>query len=718
MFIMGIAIVLGFVYFRVGSMQKASALENARNLAGRYSQDLRARLEVPMDAARTLAQIMQGFEQLNPEERRADFSNMIRSVLEANPDFIGVATCWEPNALDGLDAKYAGTSGHDSTGRFIPYWNRGTGSIKLEPLVDYDKEGAGDWYLIPVRTGNEAIIDPYIYSVGGKDVLMVSLVVPIKKGTKAVGMVGIDIELTTLQTLVGTIRPYGTGVSALFSNGGIVAAHFDPSRIGKQMRETEADMAGDKLGEFADAVKKAKPYEITTHSAQMKTDIEIIATPFSIGASTTPWSIAVGIPMDKVFAPVRSMFWFIVLLAVVAIVIITIVVVLLTRRLVEPIRKTVAMLKDLSEGEGDLTKRLTVKSTDEIGEMAVSFNLVLDKVRNLVVAIKGQAEVLSGVGVELASSMNETAAAVQQISANLESIKNQTINQSASVTETNSTMEQITLNIQKLDGHIDRQAASVTQSSSAIEEMLANIDSVTQTLTKNATNVTELSAASDKGRTDLGAVSTKIREVAKDSQGLLEISGVIQDIASQTNLLSMNAAIEAAHAGESGRGFAVVADEIRKLAESSGAQAKTISSMLKKIKDSVEGITFSTDAVLGQFEDIDRRIREVAEREQGIRNAMEEQGSGSKEILSAVSELNDITSQVKMGSDEMLTGSQEVIRESGNLGRISGEVAGGMNEMATGVEEISVAVNRINDISQTNKRSIEQLLAEVGKFRV
>ena len=382
------------------------------------------------------------------------------------------------------------------------------------------------------------------------------------------------------------------------------------------------------------------------------------------------------------------------------------------------IKQTVAMLKDISEGEGDLTKRLPVKSADELGELAGYFNRTLDKVRDLVVAIKRQAEALSGVGLELSSNMNETAAAVNQITANIQSIKNQTINQSASVAETNATMQRITENIQKLDGHIARQSSSVTQSSSAIEEMLANIDSVTQTLAKNAANVEELASASERGSTDLAAVSMAIRDVSSESQSLLEISSVIQAIASQTNLLSMNAAIEAAHAGDSGRGFAVVADEIRKLAESSGAQAKTVSTVLKRMKDSVEKIAKSTDAVLGQFEDINERIKAVTEREMGIRNAMDEQGQGSKEILSAVGELNDITTQVKDGSGEMLAGSQEVIQESVNLGRITEEVSGSMNEMAAGIEEIASAVNRVNDISRSNKEIIDSLNAEVSRFKV
>ncbi len=261
LFIICLATVLGFVYFRVSGMQSITALENAQNLAGRYAQDIRVQLEVPMDAARTIAQIMQGYEQLDPAERRADYNNMLKGLLESNPDFLGVWTCWEPNALDGLDAQYTGSAGSDSSGRFVPYWNRGSGSVSIEPLVDYDKAGIGDYYQIPLKTGLESIIDPFLYMVGGKDVLMTSVVVPIKKNGTVVGVAGIDIAVSNIQTLVQEIKPYETGVAALFSNGGIVAAHFDPSRIGKQMRETEMDMAGDNLGNFADAVKQGSMYE-------------------------------------------------------------------------------------------------------------------------------------------------------------------------------------------------------------------------------------------------------------------------------------------------------------------------------------------------------------------------------------------------------------------------------------------------------------------------
>jgi methyl-accepting chemotaxis protein len=248
--------------------------------------------------------------------------------------------------------------------------------------------------------------------------------------------------------------------------------------------------------------------------------------------------------------------------------------------------------------------------------------------------------------------------------------------------------------------------------------MLANIQSVTQTLVKNGTNVKDLADSSEVGRSGLQDVAADIQQIARDSEGLLEINSVMENIASQTNLLSMNAAIEAAHAGEAGKGFAVVADEIRKLAESSSEQSKTISSVLKKIKDSIDKITKSTDNVLNKFEAIDGGVRTVSDQEENIRNAMEEQSAGSQQILEAISKLNEITGHVKSGSDEMLEGSKQVISESKNLANLTQELENGMNEMATGAEQINIAVNRVNEISLQNKQSIDSLVEEVSKFKV
>jgi len=180
----------------------------------------------------------------------------------------------------------------------------------------------------------------------------------------------------------------------------------------------------------------------------------------------------------------------------------------------------------------------------------------------------------------------------------------------------------------------------------------------------------------------------------------------------------MNAAIEAAHAGETGKGFAVVAGEIRKLAESASHQSKTISDVLKKIKTSIDIITGSTNTALEKFQAVDERVRAVSEQETNIHSAMEEQGHGSRQILEAVGRLNELTQMVKRGSIEMLEGSKGVITESRSLEGITAEISNGMNEMANGAGQINSAVSQVQAISKTNKDSIDSLFAEVSRFKV
>ncbi|HNY21627.1 MAG TPA: methyl-accepting chemotaxis protein, partial [Treponemataceae bacterium] len=369
------------------------------------------------------------------------------------------------------------------------------------------------------------------------------------------------------------------------------------------------------------------------------------------------------------------------------------------RSIGKPLEATVAILKNISEGDGDLTARLDVSSKDEIGDTARYFNLTFGKIGKLVTLVQGQSATLRDVGLRLSSNMTETAAAINEITANIQSIKNQTINQSASVTETSATMEQISRGIDSLNRLIDEQAANVTESSASVEQMMANIASVAKTLARNTDNIKRLGESSEAGKTVLTEITVAIRQVAKESEGLMEISRVIQNIASQTNLLSMNAAVEAAHAGDSGRGFAVVADEIRKLAESSNSQTKTIDSVLKKIKDSMASIIGFSEDVVSKFTAIEDDVRTVADQEEGIRRAMEEQAEGSKQVLEAITTLNDITQKVQASSFEMLTGSNQVAKESRNMNAITQEITGGMNEMASGAEQVSVAINAVNELS-------------------
>jgi methyl-accepting chemotaxis protein len=365
-----------------------------------------------------------------------------------------------------------------------------------------------------------------------------------------------------------------------------------------------------------------------------------------------------------------------------------------------------------------MTRRLKLHQKDEIGTLGEFFNLTFEKMRELLVGIKGKAFTLLDTGDELASYMQKTGADIEKVNTNIQGVRGQILSQSDKVNSAANSMEHIINGLDKLNEHIAIQTESVSQSSSAIEEMLANIQSVTHTLVKNTENITSLTESSDAGRADLQKVSTDIQEIARESEGLLEINLVMQTIASQTNLLSMNAAIEAAHAGESGRGFAVVADEIRKLAENSSKQSKTISAVLKKIKLSIDTITKSTSVVLERFGAIEHEVETVSNQETQIRNAMEEQGIGSRSILEAITQLNSVTDLVRKAASDMATGSKEVQNQSRDLKMITAEVAGSMDEMTQSVDHITDAVTRVKEISHENKENIGALSKDISKFKV
>ena len=405
-----------------------------------------------------------------------------------------------------------------------------------------------------------------------------------------------------------------------------------------------------------------------------------------------------------------------IILSAIGLLILGVVLFVYIRRLIKPVTLLTQTINDTADG--DLTKRLPEQGNDEIAEASRSFNKTMEELRKMITAIKGQSGILSEIGDNLAINMTTTASAMNQIAANIQSVKDKALDQSTSVSHTNATMARVTGNINKLSGHVEIQSGAVSQSASAIKEMFANIQSVTSTLAQNTQSLAELKESAVEGKSSLQEVVGDIKEIARESEGLLEINTVVENIAALTNLLSMNAAIEAARAGEAGKGFAVVAREIRKLSENSSSQSNTISVVLNKIKDSIDKITHSTDNVLERFEVIDQGVKTVAEQGEKIRNAMEEQNQGGKQILQSSTQVNEVTQQVRGGSEEMLQGSKEVIQESKNLEEVTVEITVGMSEMAAGAEQVNTAVNSVNDLTNKNRENISSLVRAVSQFKV
>jgi methyl-accepting chemotaxis protein len=702
------------------SMQMATALESQERLAAEQARVIQIRYETYLRIAHTLADGMADYDGTEPGRQRNRFDQFMRSVVLSNERVVGIFAVFKPGTIDpGMDAGFAGTPGSTETGQWAPWYAHHTGTIEH---LTYNDIPAMMAIINGPDARKEAIDDPAPQNVEGKNTYIVKVSVPViyRKTGEVVGRVGVEVNTAYTQPVVDDTIKAHTDITAMtvYSDNGTIVASYAFEQVGKLLKDAQAGLFSADTASAQEAVIKGEKYRLAEYEEDLQTELEMIIYPFTIGETGTSWAVMLGTEKTVILEDINKMITYTIIIAAAAVVVMSAIVFFVAGSIAKPIVNVALTLKDISEGEGDLTRSVDITSKDEIGDLARYFNATLEKIRNLVVTIKDHSVTLFDIGSELANNMTETAAAVNEITANIQSIKGRVINQSASVTETNATMEQITVNIDKLKVYVDRQSDSVSQSSSAIEEMLANIQSVTQTLVKNGGNVKDLTEASEVGRMGLQDVAADIQEIARESEGLLEINAVMENIASQTNLLSMNAAIEAAHAGEAGKGFAVVADEIRKLAESAGEQSKTISTVLKKIKDSIDKITKSTDSVLNKFEAIDNGVRTVSDQEENIRNAMEEQGAGSKQILEAIGQLNEATQMVKGGSGEMLEGSRQVIQESKSLELATQEITNGMNEMATGADQINVAVNRVNAISGTNKENIDALVRAVSKFKV
>ncbi|OJF76792.1 MAG: hypothetical protein BKP49_04285 [Treponema sp. CETP13] len=459
---------------------------------------------------------------------------------------------------------------------------------------------------------------------------------------------------------------------------------------------------------YGDAMVLGIPY-LTVYDPIFDTSKNVIGILY-LGIPTNEINDLITVAAKKIFA--LQIF-----LSIFIFIFVTIVSLILSKRIVTPIKTVSSKLSELAEGEGDLTTNIEVLSQDETGQVAKSFNTFVTKLKNLMIEVKLVITETENIRSNVSSSTSETSASIEQISANLNSIGKQIYVLDTNISDTVASIEQITQNIVSVDDQIIDQSAMVQESTAAITEMMASLKNVNSVAQSKMQTTQALVDVANVGKTRIDNTMVTFKSVVDSIKQIDEMALTISNIAAQTNLLSMNAAIEAAHAGDSGKGFAVVAEEIRKLADSAGKSSQIISQSIKGITNFVLETDNNINLTAETFSQISIEVTDTVNAFSEIEQSVSELNIGGRQILEATNQINDVSISIRDGSREIKLGTDNMLKSAELIKDVSETVKNGMLESTNGAQEIVKAMELMLEYAKDLNTVVAQLEENFGKFK-
>ena len=648
----------------------ALSMSLGRAAADQAAQAVSLRFETAAGLARLLA------EQAGTLQRdKADRSELARVALAAArtaPDLIGVWIDFAPNAYDGADQAHLDPQDftHDAAGRASLYAINAPDGTALQSAIDSTTDmDTVDYFAVPFKTGKEAVIEPYFDTVGGKNVLMTSLAVPIVVDGKTLGVAGVDIALDALKAEIASLKPLGDGSVYLVSAGGLWVSHENPEWLGKKVDDSDASLAPSIA-----AAKQGQELDAVTRS-ETGGDVRHLLRPIKLGHTDLPWILVSNLRRASIDAPTNSITTKIEIVSAVLVIVLAVAMALLVRLFAaKPVRALSRAVDALAAGNTAIAVP-GIQRGDELGFMAKAVEFFRQKLIEVEDLRRRKTATAEREAME--ARRREMLALADSFEVSVQNVVKAVSASSAELQSNAQTMASVSKTAARQAATV---SAATTATSSSVTTVAAASEELSASILEISRQVNDSTGATQSAATEVGATGTTITELASAAAEIGGIVALIGDIAGQTNLLALNATIEAARAGEAGKGFAVVASEVKSLANQTAKAAEEITGRIARIQSTTEHAVKAMDGV----KEIIARVNDIAA---AIAAAVDQQASATREISSNAT-------QAAAGTEEVARNIGDVSRAVEDAGSAASQVLATSSELAKQADALRRGVDQ------------------------